>query len=57
LRTEDLDDVAMMFDGGAVGGDGVGGVVEENDGIGFGGVLREFLLSGGADPVGNAVRL
>ena len=57
LRTEDLDDVAMMFDGGAVRGNGVGSVVEENDGVGLGGVFGELLLGGGADPVGNAVRL
>ena len=48
--------MAMMLDGGAVRSDGVGGVVEENDGAGLGGVLRELLLGGGADPVGDAVR-
>jgi len=36
LRTENLDDVAMMLDGGAVRGDGVSGLVEENDGAGLG---------------------
>jgi hypothetical protein len=36
LRTEDLDDVAMMLDGGAVRGNGVGCVVKENDGAGLG---------------------
>ncbi len=57
LRTEDLYDVAMMLDGGAVGGNGVDGVFEQNDCVGFGGVFRELLLGGGADPVGYAVRL
>ena len=36
LGTEDFDDVAVVFDGAAVGGDGVGGVVEQDDGVGFG---------------------
>ncbi len=56
LRPEDLNDVAIMFDRAAVGGDGVGGVFEQNDGVGLGGVFGELLLRGGADPVGNAVR-
>ena len=56
LRAEDLDDVAVMLDGAAVWCDGVGGVFEEDDGVGFGSVRRKLLLGGGADPIGNAVR-
>jgi hypothetical protein len=35
----------------------IGGVFEQNGGVGLGRVLRELLLGGGADPIGNAVRL
>jgi hypothetical protein len=35
----------------------IGGVFEQNGGVGLGRVLREFLLGGGADPIGNVVRL
>ena len=55
LRAKDFNDVAIVFDGAAVGGDGVGGVFEQDDGLGLGGVFGELLLGGGADPVGNAV--
>src|SRR5262249_38215544 len=47
----------MMLDGSAIGSNGVGGVVEKNDGVGFGRVLGELLLGGSANPVGNAVLL
>ena len=57
LRAEDFDDATEVLDCAAVRGDGVGGVFEENDGVGFDRELREFLLGGGANPIGNAVRL
>ena len=57
LRAEDFDDATVVLDCAAVGGDGVGGVFEQNDGVGLGGVVGKLLLGGGADPVGNAVRL
>jgi len=55
LRAKDFDDVAIVFDGGTVGGDGVGGVVQENDGIGLGCIGGELLRGGDSNPVGNVV--
>jgi hypothetical protein len=57
LGTEDFYDVAIVLDRAAIGGNGVGGVFEENHGVGFGRIGGKLLLGGGADPVGNAVRL
>jgi hypothetical protein len=57
LGPEDLDDIAIVFDCATVRSDGVGGFVEENDGVGFGGIGGEFLLRGSADPIGNTIRL
>ncbi len=48
-----LDDMAGVLYGATVRGNCVGSVVEEHDGIGLAGVLGEFLLGGGADPVGD----
>src|ERR1700727_1938011 len=56
LRPEDLDDIAIVLDRAAVGCDGVGGFIEENDGVGLGGIDGEFLLRGGAYPIGNTIR-
>ena len=53
LGAKDLDDLAVVLDGAAVGGDRVGLVVEQDDGVGLVGVLGEFLLGGGANPVGD----
>ena len=36
LGAENFDDVPVVLDGAAVRGDGVGGVFEQNDGVGFG---------------------
>ncbi len=57
LGPEDLDDATEVLDCAAVGGDGVGGVFEQNDRVGLGGVGGKLLLGGNADPIGNAVRL
>ena len=57
LRAEDFDDMAVVFGGAAVRGDGVGRVFEENDGVGLGGVCGELLLRGGPNPVWDAVGL
>ncbi len=53
LGAEDLDDMAVVLDGAAVRGDGVSSVVEEDDCVGLVGVLGEFLLGGGANPLGD----
>jgi hypothetical protein len=53
LGTKDLDDMAMVLYGVTVRGDGVGGVIEEDNGVGLVGILGEFLLGGSADPVGD----
>jgi hypothetical protein len=57
LGAEDFYDVAIVLDRAAIGSDGVGGVFEENDGVGFGGIGGKLLLRGGANSIGNAVRL
>ena len=55
LRAQNFDDAAVVLDGTAVGGDGVGGVVEENDSVSLGRIGGELLGGGSANPVGNAV--
>ena len=57
LRTKDLEDLAAMLYGAAVGGDGVGCVVEEDNSVRLGGVFGKFLLGGSADPVRDRVGL
>ena len=57
LGPENFNHVAIVLDRAAVGGDGVGGVFEQDDGLGLGGVFGKLLLGCGADPVGNAVLL
>ena len=55
LGTKDFDDAAEVLGGAAVGRDGVGGVFEEDYRVGVGRILRQLLLCGGTDPVGNVV--
>ena len=40
LRAQDLDDVAAVLGGPAIGSDGVGGVIEKEDGVGISRIVR-----------------
>ncbi len=55
LRAEDLDDVAAVLRGSAIGRDAVGGVVQKDDGIGLERIDGKGLSSRGANPIGDAV--
>ncbi len=57
LRTQDFDDVAVVLRSSAIGRNGVDGVVEKDDRIGFGRVCGKRLGGRGTDPVGDGVGL
>lgn len=52
---KNFEDVAMVLDGAAVGGDGKSGLVEENDGARLGRIEKLGLRDGAVDPVGHCV--
>lgn len=55
LGAKDFNDAADVLDFGAVGGDGVGVVVEQDDGVGAWWIGGQGLRGGGADPIGHLV--
>jgi hypothetical protein len=55
MRTENFNSGPVVFCSSAVGCYRICGLIHQDDGASFGGVVRKILCGCGADPVGNTV--